>query len=170
MAQHGDRDDEDAARRTAALMGFVVILVLAIAGLLLVRELRVSTSDRGLPDVGAAQLRADRGRRHRRTGGSDQLAANHSAISAIVPTTMRYQAKTPKPCFGDEIDEPAHDEQRREKRHDKADRDDRAVVEGQLGAALVEIVDGGAEHRRDREEKRELGCRRAADPEHQRRP
>jgi hypothetical protein len=44
MAQHGDREDEDAARRTAALMGFVVILVLAIAGLLLVRELRVSTA------------------------------------------------------------------------------------------------------------------------------
>jgi hypothetical protein len=44
MAQHGDREDEDAARRTAALMGFVVILVLAIVGLLLVRELRVSTA------------------------------------------------------------------------------------------------------------------------------
>ena len=44
MAQHGDREDEDAARRTAALMGFVVILLLAIAGLLLVRELRVSTA------------------------------------------------------------------------------------------------------------------------------
>ena len=44
MAQHGDRHDEDAARRTAALMGFIVILVLAIAGILLVRELRVSTS------------------------------------------------------------------------------------------------------------------------------
>ena len=33
----GDRDD--AARRTAALMGFIVILVLAIAGVVLVREL-----------------------------------------------------------------------------------------------------------------------------------
>jgi hypothetical protein len=43
MAQHGDRDDEGAARRTAALMGFIVILILAIAGVLLVRELRVST-------------------------------------------------------------------------------------------------------------------------------
>jgi len=29
----------DAARRTAALMGFIVILVLAIAGVVLVREL-----------------------------------------------------------------------------------------------------------------------------------
>ena len=43
MPEHGARDDEAASRRTAALMGFVVILVLAIAGLLLVRELRVST-------------------------------------------------------------------------------------------------------------------------------
>lgn len=40
MAQHSDRDDEDAARRTAALMGFIVILVLAIAAVFLVRELR----------------------------------------------------------------------------------------------------------------------------------
>jgi uncharacterized membrane protein len=44
MAQHGLREDEAASRRTAALMGFIVILVLAIAGVLLVRELRVSTS------------------------------------------------------------------------------------------------------------------------------
>jgi hypothetical protein len=44
MAQHSAGDDEEAARRTAALMGFIVILVLAIAGVLLVRELRVSTS------------------------------------------------------------------------------------------------------------------------------
>jgi hypothetical protein len=40
MAQQGAGNDEDAARRTAALMGFIVILVLAIAGVLLVRELR----------------------------------------------------------------------------------------------------------------------------------
>ncbi len=44
MAPHGDRDDEEAARRTAALMGFIVILVLAIAAVYLVRELRISTS------------------------------------------------------------------------------------------------------------------------------
>jgi hypothetical protein len=44
MAQHSAGNDEEAARRTAALMGFIVILVLAIAGLFLVRELRVSTS------------------------------------------------------------------------------------------------------------------------------
>ena len=37
MDQRGARDDE--ARRTAALMGFIVILVLAIAGVVLVREL-----------------------------------------------------------------------------------------------------------------------------------
>jgi hypothetical protein len=37
---HGDgRGDEDAARQTAALMGLVVILVLAIAGVILAREL-----------------------------------------------------------------------------------------------------------------------------------
>lgn len=40
MRQGGVRDEQDAARRTAALMGFVVILVLAIAGVVLVRELR----------------------------------------------------------------------------------------------------------------------------------
>lgn len=44
MAQYGPRDDEAASRRTAALMGFIVILVLAIAGVLLVRALRTSTS------------------------------------------------------------------------------------------------------------------------------
>jgi hypothetical protein len=32
--------DEGAARRTAALIGLIVILVLAIAGVILVRELR----------------------------------------------------------------------------------------------------------------------------------
>lgn len=32
-------EEQEEARRTAALMGFIVILVLAIAGLLLVREL-----------------------------------------------------------------------------------------------------------------------------------
>ena len=37
----GAREDE--ARRTAALIGFIVILVLAIAGVVLVRELGKST-------------------------------------------------------------------------------------------------------------------------------
>jgi hypothetical protein len=40
MAQHGAGDNDDAARRTAALMGFIVILLLAIAAVFLVRELR----------------------------------------------------------------------------------------------------------------------------------
>ena len=40
MAQHRARDDEAEARRTAALMGLIVILVLAIAAVFLVRELR----------------------------------------------------------------------------------------------------------------------------------
>ncbi len=44
MRQGGTRDEEDAARRTAALMGFIVILVLAIAGVVLVRELRKATN------------------------------------------------------------------------------------------------------------------------------
>jgi hypothetical protein len=37
----GDREDgeREEARRTSALMGFIVILLLAIAGVLLVREL-----------------------------------------------------------------------------------------------------------------------------------
>jgi hypothetical protein len=44
MRQHRARDDDDAERRTAALMGFVVILVLAIAGVVLVRELAKKAS------------------------------------------------------------------------------------------------------------------------------
>ncbi|MFI4948742.1 MAG: hypothetical protein ACHQC9_08070 [Alphaproteobacteria bacterium] len=40
MDERGSDDNDDAARRTAALMGFIVILVLAIAGVILVRELR----------------------------------------------------------------------------------------------------------------------------------
>lgn len=44
MRQFRARDEEDAARRTAALMGFIVILVLAIAGVVLVRELRTNAS------------------------------------------------------------------------------------------------------------------------------
>lgn len=39
MREHGVGEHDDAARRTAALMGFIVILVLAIAGVILVREL-----------------------------------------------------------------------------------------------------------------------------------
>jgi hypothetical protein len=40
MRGNGLGEREDSERRTAALMGFVVILVLAIAGVILVRELR----------------------------------------------------------------------------------------------------------------------------------
>jgi hypothetical protein len=40
MPNRRDGDDEGEARRTAALMGVVVILSLAIAALTLVRELR----------------------------------------------------------------------------------------------------------------------------------
>ena len=39
MRQRDVGEHPDAARRTAALMGFIVILVLAIAGVVLVREL-----------------------------------------------------------------------------------------------------------------------------------
>jgi hypothetical protein len=39
MRGNGLGEHEDAERRTAALMGFIVILVLAIAGVVLVREL-----------------------------------------------------------------------------------------------------------------------------------
>jgi hypothetical protein len=38
-----DEDNREEARRTAALMGFIVILMLAIAGVVLVRELRRTT-------------------------------------------------------------------------------------------------------------------------------
>ena len=41
---HGSGDQDEAARRTAALMGFIVILLLAIAGIILVRELRSNAS------------------------------------------------------------------------------------------------------------------------------
>ena len=44
MRQHRAGDEDDAERRTAALMGFIVILVLAIAGVVLVRELGKKSS------------------------------------------------------------------------------------------------------------------------------
>ena len=44
MRERGVGDQDDAARRTAALMGFIVILVLAIAGVVLVRELAKNAS------------------------------------------------------------------------------------------------------------------------------
>jgi hypothetical protein len=40
MPFRGKEEREGEARRTAALMGFIVILVLAIAGVVLVRELQ----------------------------------------------------------------------------------------------------------------------------------
>ena len=39
MSRHSHQNDEDAERRTAALMGFAIILALAVAGVMLVREL-----------------------------------------------------------------------------------------------------------------------------------
>ncbi|TMJ62396.1 MAG: hypothetical protein E6G81_02015 [Alphaproteobacteria bacterium] len=39
MSRRSQENHEDAERRTAALMGFVIILVLAIAGVVLVREI-----------------------------------------------------------------------------------------------------------------------------------
>src|SRR3954471_23239189 len=68
----------------------------------------------------------------------------------------------------DEIDEAPNHEQRRLERDDEADRDQQPVVDGQDRAVLVEVVDGGAEHRRDRQKERELGCRRAVNAQHQR--
>lgn len=44
MGERGSDDKDDASRRTAALMGFIVILVLAIAGVILVRELDKKSS------------------------------------------------------------------------------------------------------------------------------
>jgi hypothetical protein len=44
MREHGVGEHEDAVRRTAALLGFIVILVLAIAGVVLVREFRNKAS------------------------------------------------------------------------------------------------------------------------------
>ena len=39
MSRRSRENEEDAERRTAALMGFVIILVLAIGGVVLVREI-----------------------------------------------------------------------------------------------------------------------------------
>jgi hypothetical protein len=39
MSRRSHQNNEDAERRTAALMGFAIILALAIAGVVLVREL-----------------------------------------------------------------------------------------------------------------------------------
>jgi hypothetical protein len=39
MSNRRDRDEDGEARRSAALMGFIVVLSLAIAGVTLVREL-----------------------------------------------------------------------------------------------------------------------------------
>jgi hypothetical protein len=44
MRRRGLGEHEDAERQTAALMGFIVILVLAIAGVILVRELRIKSA------------------------------------------------------------------------------------------------------------------------------
>ena len=39
MSRRSHDNEQDAERRTAALMGFIIILVLAIAGVVLVREI-----------------------------------------------------------------------------------------------------------------------------------
>jgi hypothetical protein len=39
MSRRSHENEQDAKRRTAALMGFIIILVLAIAGVVLVREI-----------------------------------------------------------------------------------------------------------------------------------
>ena len=39
MSRRSHQNEQDAERRTAALMGFIIILVLAIAGVVLVREI-----------------------------------------------------------------------------------------------------------------------------------
>ena len=39
MSRHTDREEEDEARRSAALLGLIVILSLAIAGILLLHAL-----------------------------------------------------------------------------------------------------------------------------------
>ncbi len=56
-----DREHETEERRTAALIGLIIVLMLAIAGVILVRGLVREFEARGLFDVGTDQLRADRG-------------------------------------------------------------------------------------------------------------
>lgn len=41
--RHSQHEDQEEARRTAALMGFIVILLLAIAALVLMREIGRTT-------------------------------------------------------------------------------------------------------------------------------
>jgi len=43
MSRRSRENEEDAERRTAALMGFIIILVLAIAGIVLMREIGRTT-------------------------------------------------------------------------------------------------------------------------------
>ena len=43
MSRRSRENEEDAERRTAALMGFIIILVLAIAGIVLMREISRTT-------------------------------------------------------------------------------------------------------------------------------
>ena len=43
MSRRSRENEEDAERRTAALMGFIIILVLAIAGVVLMREIGRAT-------------------------------------------------------------------------------------------------------------------------------
>ena len=80
---------------------------------------------------------------------------------------MRYQAKTPNPCFATKSTSQRTTISAAKNATTNPTAITCAVVEGQLAAAFVEIVEGGAEHCRDREKERELGRRRAADPEHQ---
>jgi hypothetical protein len=43
MSRRSRENEQDAERRTAALMGFIIILVLAIAGIVLMREIGRTT-------------------------------------------------------------------------------------------------------------------------------
>ena len=52
MSRRSRENEEDAERRTAALMGFIIILVLAIAGVVLMREIGRTTRIEDCPMAG----------------------------------------------------------------------------------------------------------------------
>lgn len=59
--RYDDDNRETDDRRTAALMGLAVVLSLAVAAVVLVRDLGKESKARRLFDVGANKLRPDRG-------------------------------------------------------------------------------------------------------------
>ena len=78
---------------------------------------------------------------------------------------MRYQANGAKPRSETKSSTPPDHEQRGEKRGDEAHRDHGDVVAAHDRPVLVSVVHGRGQHRRHRQEERELRRGAAVDPE-----